>query len=72
MLVEVLFPERVRSSCFFSETVYCTAMPRKEAAEKMKFLVRDGKFYSAFFTMTLTIALQSAIVFSVNLADAIT
>lgn len=37
----------------------------------MESLVKDGKFYSAFFTMTLTIALQSAIVFSVNLADAI-
>ena len=37
----------------------------------MKYFVRDGKFYSLFFTMTLTIAMQSAIVFSVNLADAI-
>ena len=34
-------------------------------------LVRERKFYSLFFTMTLTIAMQSAIVFSVNLADAI-
>ena len=37
----------------------------------MKYFVRDGKFYSLFFTMTLTIAMQSAIVFSVNLADAV-
>ena len=37
----------------------------------MKYFVRDGKFYTLFFTMTLTIALQRAIVFSVNLADAI-
>ena len=37
----------------------------------MKYFVQDGKFYSLFFTMTLTIAMQSAIVFSVNLADAI-
>lgn len=35
------------------------------------FFMRDKKFYSLFFTMTVTIALQSAIVFSVNLADAI-
>ena len=35
------------------------------------FFMRDGKFYSLFFTMTVTIALQSAIVFSVNIADAV-
>ncbi len=37
----------------------------------MSFFIRDRKFYSLFFTMTATIALQSAIVFSVNLSDAI-
>ena len=37
----------------------------------MNRLVRDRTFYALFFSMTLTIALQSAIVFSVNLADAI-
>lgn len=35
------------------------------------FFMRDGKFYSLFFTMAVTIALQSAVVFSVNLADAV-
>lgn len=33
--------------------------------------MRDKRFYAVFFTMTATIAMQSAIVFSVNLADAI-
>ncbi len=37
----------------------------------MSFFIHDRKFYSLFFSMTVTIALQSAIVFSVNLSDAI-
>ena len=35
------------------------------------FFMRDRRFYFVFFSMTATIALQSAIVFAVNLADAI-
>lgn len=35
------------------------------------FFMRDRRFYLAFFSMTATIALQNAIVFAVNLADAI-
>lgn len=35
----------------------------------MKLFVRDKEFYSTFFKLTLTIALQNVIVFSVNLAD---
>ncbi len=35
------------------------------------FFMRDRRFYLVFFSMTATIALQSAIVFAVNLADAI-
>ena len=36
-----------------------------------EFFVRDRGFYTSFFAMTATIAMQSAIVFSVNLADAV-
>ena len=35
------------------------------------FFMRDRRFYLVFFSMTATIALQNAIVFAVNLADAI-
>ncbi len=35
------------------------------------FFMRDRRFYLTFFSMTATIALQNAIVFAVNLADAI-
>ncbi len=35
----------------------------------MAFFVREKSFYKQFFTLTLTIALQNVIVYSVNLAD---
>lgn len=35
----------------------------------MSFFVKEKSFYKQFFTLTLTIALQNVIVFSVNLAD---
>ncbi len=34
-------------------------------------LVKDKKFYRSLFSMTLTIALQNVIIFSVNLADSV-
>lgn len=37
----------------------------------MKEKIKDGSFYKAFFTMTLTMALQNLIVFGVNLADSV-
>lgn len=37
----------------------------------MKKKLSDGGFYKAFFTMTLTLALQNLIVFGVNLADSV-
>ncbi len=37
----------------------------------MKNTVKDSAFYKAFFTMTLTMALQNLIVFGVNLADSV-
>lgn len=37
----------------------------------MKNKVSDSGFYKAFFTMTLTLALQNLIVFGVNLADSV-
>lgn len=37
----------------------------------MKNKPKDGAFYKAFFTMTLTLALQNLIVFGVNLADSV-
>ena len=37
----------------------------------MKKKVSDSGFYKAFFTMTLTLALQNLIVFGVNLADSV-
>lgn len=37
----------------------------------MKNKPKDGGFYKAFFTMTLTLALQNLIVFGVNLADSV-
>lgn len=37
----------------------------------MKKKIPDSGFYKAFFTMTLTLALQNLIVFSVNLADSV-
>ena len=35
----------------------------------MAFFSRDRGFYRSFFTLTLTIALQNLVTFSVNLAD---
>ena len=35
----------------------------------MSFIVREKQFYKTFFTLTLTIALQNLVVYSVNLAD---
>ncbi len=37
----------------------------------MKSKISDSSFYKAFFTMTLTMALQNLIVFGVNLADSV-
>lgn len=37
----------------------------------MKNKIKDSGFYKAFFTMTLTMALQNLIVFGVNLADSV-
>ena len=37
----------------------------------MKKKLSDSGFYKAFFTMTLTLALQNLIVFGVNLADSV-
>lgn len=37
----------------------------------MKEKIKDSGFYKAFFTMTLTMALQNLIVFGVNLADSV-
>ncbi|MBQ2902952.1 MAG: MATE family efflux transporter [Clostridia bacterium] len=37
----------------------------------MKSKIKDTGFYKAFFTMTLTLALQNLIVFGVNLADSV-
>lgn len=37
----------------------------------MKTRLRDGEFYKAFFTMTLTLAFQNLIVYGVNLADSV-
>ena len=37
----------------------------------MKKKISDGSFYKAFFTMTITMALQNLIVFGVNLADSV-
>ena len=36
-----------------------------------EFFVHNRDFYKSFFGMTIVIALQNAIVFAVNLADAI-
>ncbi|MBE6770901.1 MAG: MATE family efflux transporter [Ruminococcaceae bacterium] len=38
---------------------------------KMKTRISDKAFYKAFFTMTITMALQNLIVFGVNLADSV-
>lgn len=38
---------------------------------KMKNKISDNGFYKAFFTMTVTMALQNLIVFGVNLADSV-
>lgn len=37
----------------------------------MKTKIKDREFYKAFFTMTLTMAVQNLIVFGVNLADSV-
>ena len=37
----------------------------------MKTKINDSAFYKAFFTMTLTMAVQNLIVFGVNLADSV-
>ena len=33
--------------------------------------IKDGEFYKAFFTMTMTLAFQNLIVYGVNLADSV-
>lgn len=41
----------------------------RKRKQMTNFFTRDKKFYISFFIVTLTIALQNAIVYSVNLAD---